>query len=483
MRRAKIVATLGPATSSYESIRAIIDAGVDVCRMNLSHGTYDVHEGIYATVRRAAEDSGRAVAVLVDLQGPKIRLGKFEGGPYYLEQGDIFKITTEDVLGTRELSGTTFKGLPQDVAPGDFLLIDDGKVKVKVLETDGTVVTTEVIVAGNVSNNKGINLPGVAVNVPALSEKDEADLRWGLRLGADLIALSFVRDASDITRVHEIMAEEGRKIPVCAKIEKPQAVDNLEEIIDAFDSIMVARGDLGVELPLEAVPIVQKRAIELSRRMAKPVIVATQMLESMISSPIPTRAETSDVANAVLDGADAVMLSGETSVGEYPVITVQTMARIVESTEVHGLERIPALGTKPRTQAGAITLAAAEVADFVGAKYLVVFTESGDSVRRMTRLRSSIPIIGLTPEPGIRNRMALSWGVESYLVERVKHTDQLMVQADDILLGENLAVLGDKVVVISGSPPGKAGTTNDMRVHIVGEGHNPQMPAPHEIDH
>ncbi|PPF86311.1 pyruvate kinase [Subtercola sp. Z020] len=483
MRRAKIVATLGPATSSYENIRAIIDAGVDVCRMNLSHGSYDVHEGIYATVRKAAEDSGRAVAVLVDLQGPKIRLGKFEGGPYYLEQGDIFKITTEDVVGTRELSGTTFKGLPQDVSPGDFLLIDDGKVKVRVLETDGVVVTTEVVVAGNVSNNKGINLPGVAVNVPALSEKDEADLRWGLKLGADIIALSFVRDAADISRVHEIMAEEGRRIPVCAKIEKPQAVDNLEEIIDAFDSIMVARGDLGVELPLEAVPIVQKRAVELSRRMAKPVIVATQMLESMISSPIPTRAETSDVANAVLDGADAVMLSGETSVGEYPVITVQTMARIVESTEVHGLERIPALGTKPRTQAGAITLAASEVADFVGAKYLVVFTETGDSVRRMTRLRSSIPIIGLTPEPGIRNRMALSWGVESYLVDRVKHTDQLMVQADDILLGENLAALGEKVVVISGSPPGKAGTTNDMRVHIVGEGHNPQKPDPDELDH
>ncbi|MEF2979192.1 pyruvate kinase [Subtercola sp. YIM 133946] len=483
MRRAKIVATLGPATSSYESIRAIIDAGVDVCRMNLSHGTYDVHEGIYSTVRKAAEDSGRAVAVLVDLQGPKIRLGKFEAGPYYLEQGDIFKITIEDIIGNREISGTTFKGLPQDVAPGDFLLIDDGKVKVKVLETDGTVVTTEVVVAGNVSNNKGINLPGVAVNVPALSDKDEADLRWGLRLGADLIALSFVRDAKDIERVHEIMAEEGRKIPVCAKIEKPQAVDNLEEIIDAFDSIMVARGDLGVELPLEAVPIVQKRAIELSRRMAKPVIVATQMLESMISSPIPTRAETSDVANAVLDGADAVMLSGETSVGEYPVITVQTMARIVESTEVHGLERIPALGTKPRTQAGAVTLAAAEVADFVEAKYLVVFTESGDSVRRMTRLRSSIPIIGLTPEPGIRRRMALSWGVEPYLVERVKHTDQLMVQADDVLLGEGKAQIGDKVVVISGSPPGKAGTTNDMRVHIVGEGHNPQKPAPDELDH
>ncbi|MGO4690980.1 pyruvate kinase [Glaciibacter sp. 2TAF33] len=477
MRRAKIVATLGPAVSSYEQIRGIIDAGVDVCRMNLSHGSYDVHEGIYANVRKAANDSGRAIAVMVDLQGPKIRLGKFEGGPYELAVGDIFKITTEDVVGTRELSGTTFKGLPQDVNPGDFLLIDDGKVKVEVVETDGTVVTTKVIVAGPVSNNKGINLPGVAVNVPALSEKDEDDLRWGLRLGADLIALSFVRDAVDIKRVHQIMDEEGRRVPVIAKIEKPQAVDHLEEIIDAFDAIMVARGDLGVELPLEAVPIVQKRAVEIARRMAKPVIVATQMLESMIHSPVPTRAETSDVANAVLDGADAVMLSGETSVGEYPVVTVQTMARIVLSTEEHGLERILPLTTKPRTQGGAITLAASEVADFVDAKFLCIFTESGDSARRMARLRAKIPMIAFTPEPGIRRRLALTWGIQTYLVDRVTHTDAMFGQVDDILLGEGLAEIGDRVVVISGSPPGIVGSTNDIRVHRVGDAHNEVAPA------
>jgi pyruvate kinase len=477
MRRAKIVATLGPATASYENIRAIIDAGVNVARMNLSHGSYDVHEGVYANVRKAAADAGKPVAVLVDLQGPKIRLGKFEGGPYELAEGDIFKITTEDVVGTRELSGTTFKGLPNDVKAGDFLLIDDGKVKVKVLETDGVVVTTEVVVAGAVSNNKGINLPGVAVNVPALSDKDEADLRWGLKLGADFIALSFVRNAEDIQRVHEIMDEEGKRLPVIAKIEKPQAVDNLEEIIDAFDGIMVARGDLGVELPLEAVPIVQKRAVELCRRMAKPVIVATQMLESMISSPIPTRAETSDVANAVLDGADAVMLSGETSVGEYPVITVQTMARIIESTEDHGLERIQPLGTKPRTQGGAITLAASEVAEFVGAKFLCVFTESGDSVRRMVRIRHTIPVLGFTPEESIRRRMQLNWGVETFLVDRVTHTDAMFGQVDDILLGLHKAEIGDKVVVISGSPPGISGSTNDLRVHKVGDAHHGVVPA------
>jgi pyruvate kinase len=469
MRRAKIVATLGPATSSYDNIRAIIDAGVDVARMNLSHGSYDVHEGVYANVRKAAEDAGKPVAVLVDLQGPKIRLGKFEAGPYDLAQGDIFKITTDDIIGTKEISSTTFKGLPHDVKAGDFLLIDDGKVRVRVVEVEGNVVTTEVIVAGPVSNNKGINLPGVAVNVPALSEKDEADLRWGLKLGADIIALSFVRNAQDIERVHEIMAEEGRKVPVVAKIEKPQAVDALEEIIEAFDAIMVARGDLGVELPLEAVPIVQKRAVELSRRAAKPVIVATQMLESMISSPVPTRAETSDVANAVLDGADAVMLSGETSVGEYPAITVATMARIVTSTEEHGLDRIQPLGTRPRTQSGAITLAAVEVADFVEAKFLCVFTESGESARRMARLRNKIPILAFTPEESVRRRMSLFWGVESFVVGRVTHTDQMVAQVDEALKSTGRAENGDKVIIISGSPPGIPGTTNDIRVHRVGD--------------
>ena len=477
MRRAKIVATLGPATSSYENIRAIIDAGVNVARMNLSHGTYAVHEEVFRNVRKASDDLGKAVAILVDLQGPKIRLGKFANGPHDLAVGDIFKITIEEIEGTKEISGTTYKGLPADVKAGDPLLIDDGRVKLEVLETDGTVVTTKVVVAGAVSNNKGINLPGVAVNVPALSEKDEDDLRWALRLGADLIALSFVRNGSDIDRVHEIMAEEDVKVPVIAKVEKPQAVDNLEDIIDAFDGIMVARGDLGVELPLEAVPIVQKHAVELSRRMAKPVIVATQMLESMIENPIPTRAETSDVANAVLDGADAVMLSGETSVGKYPVVTVQTMARIIESTEMHGMERIPPLGTTPRTQGGAVTAAAAEVAEFVDAKFLCVFSESGDSVRRMTRLRNAIPILGFTPRIGTLRRMSLSWGVQGYLVDRVTHTDAMYEQVEDVLLRDGLAEIGDKVVVISGSPPGISGSTNDLRVHHVGDARKGAAPV------
>lgn len=469
MRRAKIVATLGPATSTYETVRALVDAGVDVARLNLSHGDTAVHDANYANVRRAAEDAGRAVAILVDLQGPKIRLGKFADGPHELAVGDIFKITIDDIEGTREICSTTFKGLPQDVKAGDHLLIDDGKVRVEVVDSDDTVVTTRVVVAGAVSNNKGINLPGVAVNVPALSEKDEEDLRWGLRVGADLIALSFVRNASDVTRVHEIMAEEGVRIPVIAKIEKPQAVEALEGIVDAFDGIMVARGDLGVELPLEAVPIVQKRAVELARQNAKPVIVATQMLESMINNPVPTRAETSDVANAVLDGADAVMLSGETSVGDYPVVVVETMARIIASTEEHGLERIASLTNRPRTQGGIITLAAVEVAEFVDAKFLCVFTQSGDSARRLSRLRSRIPMLAFTPEPNIRRRMALTWGVHTSLVDAVEHTDLMFLQVDEYLLKSGLAAEGDKVVVISGSPPGIVGSTNDIRVHAVGD--------------
>jgi pyruvate kinase len=470
MRRAKIVATLGPASSSYEQIKAIIDAGVDVARMNLSHGSHDVHEEIYKTVRKAAADAGKALGIFVDLQGPKIRLAKFKDGPVHLAKGATFKITIDDIEGDVNICGTTFKGLPADVKVGDILLIDDGKVRLRATEVSSTTVTTEVEIAGDVSNNKGINLPGVAVNVPALSEKDEGDLRWALKIGVDMIALSFVRNASDIVRVHEIMKEEGRTLPVIAKIEKPQAVENLEEIIDAFDGIMVARGDLGVELPLEQVPLVQKRAVELARRWAKPVIVATQMLESMIHASIPTRAETSDVANAVLDGADALMLSGETSVGEFPVETVSTMAKIIQSTEENGLDRIPALGTKPHTHAGAVSLAAMEIAELLGSKYVCVFTESGDSLKRISRLRSAVPVLTFTPNADVANRLSLVWGSQTFLVPKVDHTDGMFDQVDTTVLEEGLCKVGDEVVVVAGTPPGVPGSTNTLRVHKVGSG-------------
>ncbi len=472
MRRAKIVCTLGPAVESPEKVRELIAAGMNMARLNLSHGSYEEHQGRLDRVRAAAKESGKAVAVLVDLQGPKIRLARFENGPHELARGDIFTITTDDVPGTKERVGTTYKGLPGDCKAGDRILIDDGKVTVEVVEVKGNDVVTKCIQPGFVSNNKGINLPGVAVSVPAMSEKDEDDLRWGLRAGADFIALSFVRNAADIKDVHAIMDEVGIRVPVIAKIEKPQAVANLVEIVEAFDGIMVARGDLGVELPIEDVPMVQKRCVELARDAAKPVIVATQMLDSMISNSSPTRAEATDCANAVLDGADALMLSGETSVGEFAIEAVRTMARIIERTEELGLDRIRPMMTAPRTKGGAITKAAAEVGATVGAKFLVTFTQSGDSARRISRLRSPIPILAITPEDGTYNRLALSWGVESLVTPMVKHTDEMVLQADKMLLEGKRAAEGELVMIVAGSPPGIPGSTNAMRVHKVGDAVN-----------
>lgn len=468
MRRAKIVATLGPATSTYEVIERLVRAGMDVARLNLSHGSRADHESVYRHVRRASDATGRAVGILADLQGPKIRVGRFADGPVKLVPGAEFSLTVEDVPGTAEIVSTTYAGLAADVRRGDSILLDDGRLRLRVLDSDGTRVRTEVVVGGVLSNNKGINLPGVAVSAPALTDKDAADLRWALALGVDLVALSFVRSPKDALAVRRIMAEEDRRVPVIAKVEKPEAVAVLHEIVDAFDGIMVARGDLGVEMPLEGVPIVQKRTITEARRWAKPVIVATQMLESMIENPVPTRAETSDVANAVLDGADAVMLSGETGVGAHPVTVIETMARIIASTEENGLERIPPLGTRPRTQGGAMTLAAVTIADVVQARYLCVFSQSGDSSRRMSRLRHRLPILAFTDLPSTRSRMALTWGVETFLVPREATTDALMRTIDDTLLASGHADVGDLVVVTAGAPPGIAGSTNNVRVHRVG---------------
>jgi pyruvate kinase len=457
---------MGPAVESPEKVKELIDAGMNMARLNLSHGSYEEHQARLDSVRNAAKAAGRPVAILVDLQGPKIRLARFKAGPHELARGEIFTITTDEVEGTKERVGTTYKGLPGDCKAGDHILIDDGKVTVEVVEVKGNDVITKVIEPGAVSNNKGINLPGVAVSVPALSEKDIDDLRWGLRAGADFIALSFVRSAEDIKDVHKIMDEEGIRIPVIAKIEKPQAVENLAGIVDAFDGIMVARGDLGVELPIEDVPLVQKQCIELARDMAKPVIVATQMLDSMITNSRPTRAEATDCANAVLDGADALMLSGETSVGEFAIEAVQTMARIIQKTEEGGLDRIRPIKTAPRTKGGAITKAATEVGAIVGAKYLVAFTQSGDSARR---LRSPIPILAMTPEVGTYNRLALTWGVESMLTPVVGATDEMVKLVDTVIIDSGRAQLGDQVMIVAGSPPGIPGSTNAMRVHRVGD--------------
>ncbi|MFI1468601.1 pyruvate kinase [Streptomyces wuyuanensis] len=477
MRRAKIVCTLGPSTDSYEQIKALVDAGMDVARFNLSHGTYADHEERYHHVRKASDETGRSVGVLADLQGPKIRLGRFHEGPVLLERGDEFTITVEPVEGDRDICGTTHAGLASDVTPGERILVDDGRVSLEVTAVDGPRVRTTVVEGGVISDHKGLNLPGVAVSVPALSDKDVDDLRWAIRTGADIIALSFVRTAHDIEDVHRIMDEEGRRLPVIAKIEKPQAVDNIDDIVAAFDGIMVARGDLGVEMPLEQVPLVQKRAIKLARRNAKPVIVATQMLDSMIDNSRPTRAEASDVANAVIDGTDAVMLSGETSVGKHPVETVRTMSRIVEAAEQEILAKgLPPLTerNKPRTQGGSVARAAAEIGDFLGARFLVAFTQSGDTVRRLSRYRSPIPLLAFTPDPATRSQLNLTWGVETFLGPRVESTDAMVAQVDEELLRIGRCERGDTVVITAGSPPGVAGSTNLVRVHHIGEDDSPR---------
>ena len=466
-RRVKIVCTMGPATASPERMLGLVEAGMDVARLNFSHGTHEDHQKVYDLVRRPAEQAGRAVAVLADLQGPKIRLGKFANGPHEWRTGDLVTITSDEILGTPDRVSCTYKKLPSEVKVGDRLLIDDGKVAVEVAAVEGNDIRCLVVEGGPVSNNKGVSLPNVAVSVPALSDKDAQDLRFALGMGADVIALSFVRSPDDIKLVHEIMAEEGRRIPVIAKVEKPEAVEHLEAIVLAFDGVMVARGDLGVELPLDQVPLVQKRAVQLCRENAKPVIVATQMLDSMIENSRPTRAEASDVANAVLDGTDAVMLSGETSVGKYPVLTVSTMAKIVATTE-GGSIPVPRLQHDPRTHGGALTVAASQIARNIGAKALVAFSQTGDTVRRLSRLHCELPLYAFTPVAEVRDQLALSWGVETFLTDFVEHTDDMFRQVDAKMLGLGLAKPGEYVVVVAGSPPNAPGSTNTLRVHQLG---------------
>jgi len=466
-RRAKIVCTLGPATDGC--ITELVRAGLDVARLNLSHGRHESHRDVYLKIRRASDEAGRGVGVLADLQGPKIRLGSFADGPVMLSAGQEFVITTDDVPGDRHLASTTYQGLPGDARPGDRILVDDGRVLLDVTGVHGSSLRTRVVVGGVISDHKGLNLPGVPLSVPTLSQKDEHDLRWALELGADMIALSFVRGPCDIEPVHRVMDEAGTRLPVIAKIEKPQAVEALPEIVDAFDGIMVARGDLGVELPLEQVPLVQRRALSLARESARPVIVATQMLESMVSAPRPTRAEVSDVANAVLDGADALMLSAETSVGSYPVETVATMDRIIAAAERECLQATSSLTDVPMTTGGAIARAAAEVGAIVGAKALVAFTMTGETARRLARYRSPIPLLAFTSEPATRSQLALTWGVETFIVPPVQHTDHMVRQVDSALLDIGRCEKGDKVVIVAGSPPGSPGRTNGLRVHRIGD--------------
>ena len=467
-RRGKIVCTLGPATSSDESVRALVEAGMDVARLNFSHGDYSDHKTAYDRVRAASDATGRAVGVLADLQGPKIRLGRFADGPTYWADGETVRITVAACEGNHDRVSTTYKQLATDALPGDRVLVDDGNVGLLVDHIDGDDVVCTVTEGGPVSNNKGMSLPGMSVSAPALSDKDVDDLEFAMHLGVDMVALSFVRSPSDVELVHEVMDRVGRRVPVIAKLEKPEAIDNLEAVVLAFDAVMVARGDLGVELPLEEVPLVQKRAIQMARENAKPVIVATQMLESMIEHSRPTRAEASDVANAVLDGADAVMLSGETSIGKYPLAAVQTMARIICAVEENSTAA-PPLTHVPRTKRGVISYAARDIGERLDAKALVAFTQSGDTVRRLARLHTPLPLLAFTPLPEVRSQLAMTWGTETFIVPIMQTTDGMIRQVDKSLLSLGRYKRGDMVVIVAGAPPGTVGSTNLIHVHRIGE--------------
>src|SRR6266705_4301973 len=466
-RRAKIVCTLGPATSGADQTAALVAAGLDVARLNMSHGSQDGHHAAYLNVRAAGDASGRSIGVLVDLQGPKIRLGRFAAGPVTLAAGQEFTITGQDVPGDQNEVSVSYPALAGDVRPGTRLLVDDGRVVLEVTAVQGERVRTRVLVGGRVSDHKGLNLPGVRVSVPALTSKDADDLRWALALRADMIALSFVQGPDDAEPPRKIMDELGVRLPLIAKVEKPQAVAALDEVVAAFDGIMVARGDLGVEFPLEEVPLVQKRAIRLARQAAKPVIVATQMLESMGGAPRPTRAEASDVANAVLDGADAIMLSAETSVGAYPADATSTMARIIAAAEREW--PFTPLPGGPATTGGAIARAAGEVGAAVGARALVAFTMTGETARRLARYRSPIPLLAFTTESATRSQLALTWGAETFIVPAVAHTDDMVRQVEAALREIGRCAEGDLVVMVAGSPPGTPGRTNALRVHRIGD--------------
>lgn len=462
-RRAKIVCTLGPATNTAPRLEELVDAGMDVARLNFSHSTQAEHSAAYDSVRRIAAERGRVVGVLADLQGPKIRLGRFADGPVVWATGEQIVITTEACDGDHDRVSTTYEGLASDVRPGDRLLIDDGKIELRVVEVEGRDITCEVLDGGPVSNHKGISLPGVDVSVPPLSEKDIEDLRFALELGVDMVAMSFVRAPEEVKLAHAIMDEVGRRVPIIAKLEKPEAVSDLPAIVDAFDGVMVARGDLGVEMPLEQIPLVQKRAIQLCRQSAKPVIVATQMLDSMVSDRRPTRAEVSDVANAVLDGADAVMLSAETSVGAYPAHTVATMARIVAEAESGVTEWVVGQDVPDTATGDAIAAAACEVGRRIGAVALCCFTRTGDTALRLARERSALPLLAFAHDESVRARLAFSWGIESTVLAPATTAETLPAEVRRGLEAAGMCTPGN-VVVVSGSRSGVPGSTDSVRV-------------------
>ncbi len=469
MPRAKIVCTLGPASSTPERIGELIDVGMSVARLNFSHGTHEDHAKMLQIVRAEADKRGKAIAALLDLQGPKIRVGKFEKGSVELRSGAEFTITTDDVIGDEKRVSTVYKQLPHDVKPGDQILLDDGYLSLTVLAVDDRNVKTVVVTGGTLKNNKGINLPGVDVSAPALSEKDRTDIGFALRHGVDYVALSFVRRAEDVIEAKRLLTVDNVRIPVIAKIEKPQALERLGDIIDAADGCMVARGDLGVELGPEKVPLWQKRIIEETNKRGKIVITATQMLESMIQQPRPTRAEASDVANAVLDQTDALMLSGETASGAHPIEAVRTMARIIEEIEKSAYYKA---NTEPPSIELAVSANAIAHAAFVAAKSMklktiVAVSDSGGAARLVSEYRPEANIVVLTTDEVSYRRMAMVWGVTPVLIGSTATTEELLDRVEATLIERNLAVPGENVLITMAVPVGSGVQTNVLKIHQI----------------
>lgn len=472
MRRTKIVCTLGPATNSEKTIKQLLKAGMDVARLNFSHGNYDDHKKAIKILREVSTRLNKPVAILQDLQGPKLRIGKIKNGSINLIKGTTLILTIKNVLGNENMLSTTYKHLPQDVQPGDKILLDDGLIQLKVKQVQPNQVVCEVVEGGKISDYKGINLPGIAVSQPSLMEKDREDLLFGINEGVDLVAISFVRSPYDVQQVKEIIADNGSEILVIAKLEKPEAITHLHEILTVSDGVMIARGDLGVELPLEKVPPLQKSIIRMALQQGKPVITATQMLESMRRHTRPTRAEVSDVANAIFDGTDAVMLSAETAVGSYPLETVQTMVRIIEEAESTTEPMFPQyLESAANTLSipDAISNAACKAAGHLNARAIVAFTTSGFTARMVAKYRPPTTIIAFTPAELVQHQLKLSWGVYPMKMDFLSSTDEIIHQAERILLKKKIVEPGDIVVILLGAPVFVKGTTNLMKLHVIGE--------------
>jgi pyruvate kinase len=469
-RHSKIVCTIGPASQSRGVVDKLLRAGMDVARLNFSHGTHEGHAANIALLRSAALELGKTIAILADLQGPKIRTGKLAGGtPVQLQAGQKFVITTAKILGDSTRVNTTFGPLPREVKSGDRILLSDGLIELRVEQVHGREVHTRVVNGGALGENKGINLPGVRLRVPALTPKDRADLKFALRNGADYIAVSFVRRPQDVLQAKALIRKARLSTPVIAKLEKPEAIENLDAILRAADGVMVARGDLGVEMRPERVPVVQKTIITRAREYRRPVITATQMLESMTVNPRPTRAEASDVANAIFDGSDAVMLSAETASGKYPVEAVQMMANIIEEAEksVHQFPR-PGLHQEQLKVAETVAELVCHASRELHMRCIAVFTHSGFTARLVSRYRPLVPVIAFSPELEIRRRMALIWGVMPAEIQNIRNIDNLAFIAERRLLEERLVRKGDVIGIVAGTPMGVRGTTNFMKFHVIG---------------